>query len=133
VRPHQKKRALRWLITIAYAVGIFLLSSRAWSGVPTIPYIDKVVHLALYGGLGVLTFWSLQATLRGSLRRLLIVTLLACVAYGFSDEFHQAFVPGRSAEWADLLSDAVGAALGALVAMWALRGSATPHEEGERA
>jgi VanZ family protein len=42
-------------------------------------------------------------------------------AFGASDEFHQAFVPGRTADVADWMADTLGAAIGALVATFALR------------
>lgn len=38
------------------------------------------------------------------------------VLYAFSDEWHQSFVPGRTADWRDILVDAFGAAL----AVWLL-------------
>jgi len=58
---------------------------------------------------------------------LLAVALLAVLAstvYGVTDEVHQRFVPGRTADLLDLAADAVGAtiaAVGALAARW-LRG-----------
>lgn len=49
---------------------------------------------------------------------------LLATAYGGVDEWHQSWVPGRTASLGDVLSDAVGAALGvALVrAAWAWDG-----------
>ena len=41
---------------------------------------------------------------------------LASVAYGFTDELHQAVVPGRDASFADLGFDVVGAVLGVVAA-----------------
>lgn len=38
---------------------------------------------------------------------------VAAVAYGVTDEWHQSFVPGRSADAIDLVADAVGAGLAA--------------------
>ena len=38
----------------------------------------------------------------------------AALAVGVADEWHQAYLPGRSAGWDDLAADALGAALGAL-------------------
>ena len=32
------------------------------------------------------------------------------VLYGVSDEWHQSFVPGRTAEWGDVRANAIGAA-----------------------
>ncbi|MCY3731217.1 MAG: VanZ family protein, partial [Rhodospirillaceae bacterium] len=47
---------------------------------------------------------------------LLAVTLT--VAYGLTDEIHQAFVPGRTPELRDLAADALGASAGAALG-WA--------------
>jgi VanZ family protein len=42
-------------------------------------------------------------------------SLLLCVAYAISDEFHQVFVPGRGPLLKDVLIDGSGAALGVLL------------------
>jgi len=42
-------------------------------------------------------------------------------AYGLTDEIHQAFVPGRSADPRDWVADTAGAVLGALLAVAYLR------------
>ena len=42
-------------------------------------------------------------------------TLLICVAYAISDEFHQVFVPGRGPLLKDVLIDGSGASLGILL------------------
>ena len=47
--------------------------------------------------------------------------LAALLAYGGAIEIIQLFVPGRSCEWGDLLADAVGISLGALLAAGVLR------------
>jgi VanZ family protein len=43
------------------------------------------------------------------------------LAYGGAIEIIQWFVPGRSCEWGDLLADAMGISIGALLAAGALR------------
>jgi hypothetical protein len=50
--------------------------------------------------------------------RAAVTCVLLAVAYGITDEFHQSFVPGRSAELYDLYADAVGAIVGTAVC-WA--------------
>jgi VanZ family protein len=42
------------------------------------------------------------------------VAMLLTVLYGATDEFHQAFVPGRYATIGDVLADSIGALLGCL-------------------
>lgn len=52
-----------------------------------------------------------------------LAVLLASL-YGVSDEVHQAFVPGRSADLLDWLADTAGAAVAvSLVRLWAGRRS----------
>ena len=131
MRPRQlMKSAPRWALTMAYAAVIFYLSSRHWNGIPNIPYVDKVAHLGLYGGLGALVCWSLSecSELRGW--RLVAAAVVAAILYGASDEFHQMFVPGRSAELGDLIADGMGGLIGASLAMWALSRSLRPEEKG---
>jgi VanZ like family len=108
-----KTKMLRWALTLAYAAGIFYLSSRPWYGVPHIPYLDKAVHLGLYMGLGFLCAWALEATTSQRGPKVILAATMMVACYGATDEFHQLFVPGRSAEFLDLLSDAIGGGLGA--------------------
>jgi VanZ family protein len=77
---------------------------------------DKFNHLAAFAAL------SFSATLgwRGP-RPLQIGVLLALLGYGGLIELLQMFVPNRSAEWSDLLADAIGIGIGALAAASVLR------------
>ena len=52
--------------------------------------------------------------------------LCALLAYGGLIELLQRHVPGRSAEWGDLLADAVGLCCGAVFALAVLRAAARP-------
>jgi VanZ family protein len=49
-----------------------------------------------------------------------LIALLLAVLYAASDEFHQSFVPGRTASLRDVLLDTCGAGFG-LAALWAAR------------
>ena len=75
--------------------------------------------MAAFGILGVLFVWALsKGRLRGiSWGTVLMVTLL-CAAYGYSDELHQRFVPGRDYDLKDTGADAIGGFLAAS-AVWA--------------
>ena len=72
------------------------------------PPIDKLVHLALFTSIGALLCIAAGA------QRVLVVLGIA-VLLGVLDESIQWLSPGRSAEWLDLLADAVGACLGVLL------------------
>jgi VanZ family protein len=98
-----------WGPVVAYAAGIFIVSSI--SQPPSLPQLvtDKDVHGGLYAAFALLI-------LRAFARRWERVTLLtalgaivATVVYGISDEFHQSFVPGRTSDIADVVADGVGA------------------------
>ena len=72
------------------------------------PPIDKLVHLALFTSIGALLWIAAGA------QRVFVVLGIA-VLLGVLDESIQWLSPGRSAEWFDLLADAVGACLGVLL------------------
>ncbi len=52
----------------------------------------------------------------GSRRKILLLSIVYSALYACSDEFHQIFVPGRTALLSDVGIDTIGAALGA--ALW---------------
>lgn len=88
---------------------IFFLSHQPSLPAPSLfPHQDKLFHAVTYGVLGFLFQGGLPATPR----RWMLAWLMASL-YGCSDEIHQMFVPGRSADPLDLLADSAGALLGA--------------------
>lgn len=103
---------------------IFVLSSMkiVTPAIEEFPLQDKGVHFVEYGVLGFLCATASLRTWtdRGALRVAMVGALLAA-AWGLSDEFHQAFVPGRAAEFGDLVADTLGAIAGAGVALLVLR------------
>lgn len=52
--------------------------------------------------------------------RLILYSMTATFLYACSDELHQTFVPGRSAQLSDIITDTFGALCGALSAMIAI-------------
>lgn len=118
-RPATRGPRLRlWAPVVAYMALLFALSSMASPPTPT-QLSDKAEHLLGYAGLGAL---ALRATAGGRLNGLSAGTAVAAwaiaAAYGVTDEFHQRFVPGRTADVADVVADAAGAGA-AVVALWA--------------
>jgi VanZ family protein len=80
------------------------------------------LHQAAYFGL---TLLLVRALARGRWSDVTRATVLGAwaiaVAYGVTDEWHQSFVPGRSAELRDLAADAMGALLAAIaVGAWSI-------------
>lgn len=82
---------------------------------------DKLLHAAAYAVLGGLLAAGLAGPRLGAGRAAALAALLA-TGYGATDEWHQAHVPGRRADPADLAADAAGAIAGAAAAARALRG-----------
>ncbi len=75
--------------------------------------LDWAGHFCLYGGLGALIARA-AALHRWPLRRLVWAGVLLST-WAALDELHQLFIPGRSAEVSDWLSDTLGASLGLYV------------------
>ena len=71
---------------------------------------DKIAHVCLYFPLAFLFYLSLNRS--GIKRYVLLATVILTVFYGFTDEFHQSFVPGRDSSIGDALADFVGVLLG---------------------
>ncbi len=106
-----------WLPVIFYAGLIFYLSSIPQVTFPiSFPFMDKLLHTCEYLILGFLLARAIKKTYQpANIKRLyLLVTIIAFV-YGISDEFHQAFVPGRIVSFSDVMSDGLGGFLGALL------------------
>lgn len=107
-----------WGPAALWAGVLFLLSEAQWDSRPVLfPIDDKIVHLVLYAVLGALLGWGREWSGRRVGHGLLI---LIGTAYGFLDEWHQSFVPGRHPSAGDLLADAVGVTGGYLATARAL-------------
>ena len=99
-----------WFWPVAVAAMIFVASHRPkLGGGSWFRHSDKVVHFAVYGLLGTLACRPAR-TWRGA-----AVAVLVTSAFGASDEWHQSFVPGRTAELADWVADSAGAACAAVL------------------
>ena len=69
---------------------------------------DEVVHLAEYGGLGLIVRWAL-GTAPGAAKSGVAIVLTA--ALGFLDEWTQGVTPGRYFDWRDVIVNTVAAAV----------------------
>ena len=103
-----------WGPAVGLMAAIYFASDRSdapglLGGVP-----DVLAHAAAYAVLGAATLRGLAGARRtGATARAAVLAAVLAAAYGAADEFHQSFVPGRSAELRDVLADALGAAAGA--------------------
>jgi VanZ family protein len=104
-----------WLITLIYMGLIYFLSSLSGDRLPGLPHgSDKILHTCVYAVLSFLYFHSLSSS--GIKRHCFLIALLLTSIYAVSDEFHQYYVPGRSASIGDLIADFIGALIGSSLA-----------------
>lgn len=101
-----------WLPPLAYIALIFHLSSQS-NPLPLLTenIWDKALHCIEYGGLA----WLLCRALVGEgfgWAAAVLLAFIATSAYSASDEWHQLYTPGRSADIHDWLADTFGAAVG---------------------
>ena len=75
-------------------------------------YIRKSAHFLIFLMLGGLTLHALKWS---RVSRATVVAFVICVFYAISDELHQLFVLGRSAQVRDVLIDGIGAATGIIL------------------
>jgi VanZ family protein len=112
-----RRRVSLWLPVVIYMGVLFFVSSLEQ---PTIPAGgDKPWHLIGYTGFGAVIA---RAFAGGFFRRMasraVLLAIGSGVAYAVTDEIHQMFVPGRSADAADLIADSIGVTLGT-IGCWA--------------
>jgi VanZ family protein len=146
--PHWLKRwwpALAWAILISiFSTGAFTSENTSRIIIPVLHwlfprlpmetlllihhYVRKSAHFTEYFILSLLLLRGIRGENRGTKLAwaLLAIAIVAC--YASLDEFHQSFVPGRTAAVPDVLIDTSGGiaaqAIAALVVMWAhLRGA----------
>jgi len=114
--PRLTGRLVVWAPVFLVMAVIFGASSLPGRNIPSLfPLQDVFFHGTIYAILAFFFKRALKKTyphLTGLIPAL--VTVLFVCAYGASDEFHQLFVPGRSATVSDLLIDAAGGLLGAI-------------------
>jgi VanZ family protein len=105
--------ALRWLGVIFWMGVIFGLSATPSLASPLEPFYDfilrKFAHMAEYAFLTALLYKALKIHLAQQ-RQIWLITAFIAVLYACSDEWHQAFVPGREGSWRDVGIDTLGIA-----------------------
>ncbi len=103
---------------IIYAALIFWASSREEAlfdmGIEQAGF-DKLLHIAEYSVFGFLLMKALTVTSGLPVKALIFISLIIGSIYGVLDEWHQYYVPGRTASVLDLISDSIGTFLGALI------------------
>ncbi len=113
-----RARIILWAPVILLLAFEFFLSSQSKLPQPPIrlPGMDKIVHAGYFF---LVSFFSVRAARYGegwSRKKTAKTLLVAALAWGVLDEFHQSFVPGRAVEVADIVADVLGVALALLAA-----------------
>ena len=89
----------------------------------------KLAHITEYAILGFLAARAVSTSPRPALsRRWFLICLALVVVYAFLDEYHQSFVPSRTASISDSLID-ISAGFTALIIVWK-RTAANTREPG---
>lgn len=83
-------------------------------------YIRKLAHFSLYFIVGILTM-SLMCTFDLKNVKRIFIGLGIGVFYAASDEFHQIFIPDRTASFVDVLIDSSGVFVGILLIHFSIK------------
>ncbi|MBS3093296.1 VanZ family protein [Candidatus Pacearchaeota archaeon] len=109
----EKNNQVSWFITLFIAAFIFYMSSQTFQGGGGKGYLSYIYHFFVFF---TLAFFLLLSSIKGKLNKeIFFISLLLAILYGMSDEVHQAFVPGRSSDYKDVLMDSVGIMAAAVI------------------
>ena len=76
--------------------------------------LRKVAHATEYFILIILILMTLKSIGINN-RKIFLMSLLLCFLYACSDEFHQSFISGRTAQFSDSLIDLSGGLIGCII------------------
>ena len=107
----------RWWPPVIWLGAILTATSLPSSILPDarVRFADKGVHFFMYGGLGLLLARAMHNPPRTTRLRVVLAAFLLVAAIGGLDEWHQRYIQGRSAEFADWMADSAGGLIGALI------------------
>ena len=109
-------RLIYGYLALAWMAVIFYLSHQP--SLPTPQMFsgqDKLFHALVYGVLASLFLMSCRPEKDSYTKTQITGSILIASLYGISDEIHQYFVPGRSADVLDWVADTAGALLAVLL------------------
>lgn len=126
-----------WLPAVAWMALLFISSGQpslpgpGAEGSTTRDVFNYSAHAAAYAVLGGLLWRALAQGRRGGAQPMRVQAGLLAALYAASDEFHQHFIPGRTASVWDWLADVLGVILAlAMLHLWRrrlVRSSALPE------
>ncbi|MBP5403044.1 MAG: VanZ family protein [Treponema sp.] len=111
-------KAAKWIpAVVIVCISWYLSGKPRLEHLPTFRNADKVVHFFCFG---MLSFWVAFGCNIKTYKRFYIPTAIVSL-YGFIDEIHQSFTPGRSCSVFDWCADTLGAVAGAVFFVWICR------------
>jgi VanZ family protein len=106
-------KSLYYVPALLWAIIIYFLSTTSAENLPKFNLLsaDKIGHLCFYAGL---TFWLLWAGRKADVSTNIstAVALILAASYGTALEYRQAYLPDRAFDYADMLANFAGCALG---------------------
>lgn len=74
--------------------------------------VRKAAHFSIYFILGIIIYLILSTY---NINKILIISIMICFTLGCLDEFHQVFIPGRTARFYDCIIDTLGSSTGIII------------------
>ena len=119
-------RNKKWFIYLPLAVHwitIFILTSLPDKDLPSISFDDKIKHFIAYFVLSF--FLTLALNVQNKYKKMkenhIKYSFLITMIYSTFDEVHQAFIPGRIAEFWDWLANLIGSLLGIYIVKYLIQ------------
>ncbi|MBI5575240.1 MAG: VanZ family protein [Deltaproteobacteria bacterium] len=108
------RRRIYLTLLVLWVAFTFMLTSLPNPQVDiSLPYLDKIAHFVFYGVMGFLcALWQRESGRRTGAAILAGIVFASIV--GAVDEIHQHWIPGRSMDVLDWVSDTAGGGAGAL-------------------
>ena len=105
----KEKINIYWFFSVLYAGIIFFLSSDPLpTEMPSFTFSDKIAHFIQFGILASFIYLAFRDINTSKNKRVALAFIIALL-YGVSLEIHQYFIPGRSADILDVLTNGIGA------------------------
>ena len=121
------KKIIKWILLIIWMIIIFLFSHQAYSGEATHGVLEvifpslvknnnidilnfivrKAAHITENLILTILIILILKEYTKET-KTIILLSIIICFSYACTDEFHQAFIPGRTSLFKDVLIDTIG-------------------------
>jgi len=112
----KKKELIFWIPSIVWMIVIFILSSMTGSDLQSaFPFFSDFNwgHFVAYFILAITYYIALYRKVKHP--KVLYIIIVLSILYGVTDEFHQYFTPTRVPDIQDLIADAIGASVAAIL------------------